>query len=244
MKIFLNLSACFALFIFCEGVCAQSLEVEYEESWETVIQMNINGSLETHKSLLTQNMVLLCNNGISLYESLSLYKGNMGKSQNVGEVSGIQLTMETDDSKIYKNQIDNEFITEESIFDRKFLVMDTMKVFGWNLLNEDAEINGYKCKKAVTGDTIVWYSPDVPVNNGPGIFWGLPGLIIKIQYLNTTITATKINWLEDVNLIIEKPEKGKKITRGKFDKLYEKKHRQRGNTPQTRVSLDVEITPE
>jgi GLPGLI family protein len=241
MNIYIKLSVLFTFISFCEKISSQTLEVEYEAVMTTTIQMNINNSVETHTSLMTQEMVLLSNDGISLYESMSSYKGNKEKSKYVGSVSGITLNMRNDNSKIYRNQASKELISQKIMFDKGFLIIDKMKIFDWNLLNEDEEINGYKCKKAVTGDIVAWYCPDIPVNDGPDIFWGLPGLILKLQYQNIIITAIKVNQLDN-NIIIEKPEKGKKTTRKAFDKLYEKKLKQRGNSPQQGIQLNVEIT--
>jgi len=47
-----------------------------------------------------------------------------------------------------------------------------------------ATVAGYLCRKAVCsfrGRVIeAWFSPDIPINNGPWKFGGLPGLILKL----------------------------------------------------------------
>ncbi len=30
-------------------------------------------------------------------------------------------------------------------------------------------------------EVVAWYTPQIPVSNGPGEYWGLPGLILEIN---------------------------------------------------------------
>lgn len=52
----------------------------------------------------------------------------------------------------------------------------------WNFLEDTLTILGYPCRKAeaeIEGRTwTVWYAPDIPINDGPWMFWGLPGLVL------------------------------------------------------------------
>lgn len=55
----------------------------------------------------------------------------------------------------------------------------------WILEKGEKEIIGYNCKKArvhYRGRTYnAWYTTEIPINNGPYIFEGLPGLILEIE---------------------------------------------------------------
>jgi GLPGLI family protein len=62
-----------------------------------------------------------------------------------------------------------------------------------------------------------WYTPEVPISNGPGEYWGLPGLILEINSGRTTILCTEIVMNPSEKEAIEAPEKGKKITREKYN---------------------------
>lgn len=72
---------------------------------------------------------------------------------------------------------------------------DSIKI-NWNLSDSSKIINGYKCKKAscsYRGRTYTaWYSPDVPLNAGPYIFNGLPGLIFSINDTNNEFSFNLI----------------------------------------------------
>lgn len=57
--------------------------------------------------------------------------------------------------------------------------------FNWNILGDKQKIGEYNAQKATTefgGRTwTAWFSTDIPFQDGPYKFYGLPGLIIKIE---------------------------------------------------------------
>ena len=57
--------------------------------------------------------------------------------------------------------------------------------FNWKILSEKAKIGSYNAQKATTefgGRTWnAWFSSDIPLQDGPYKFNGLPGLIVKIE---------------------------------------------------------------
>jgi len=54
----------------------------------------------------------------------------------------------------------------------------------WQIAADTATILGYLCQKAIATfrgrNYEAWFSPEIPVNDGPWKFFGLPGLILKI----------------------------------------------------------------
>ncbi|PQJ82715.1 GLPGLI family protein [Polaribacter glomeratus] len=66
-------------------------------------------------------------------------------------------------------------------------------------------------------EVVAWYTPQIPVNNGPGEHWGLPGLILEINSGRTTILCTEIILNPLQKEVIEAPSKGKEITREKYN---------------------------
>ncbi len=68
-----------------------------------------------------------------------------------------------------------------------------------------------------------WYTPQIPVSNGPGEYWGLPGLILEINSGRTTVLCTEIVINPSDKELIEKPTKGKKITRKGYNETVTKK---------------------
>ena len=68
-----------------------------------------------------------------------------------------------------------------------------------------------------------WYTLNIPVNHGPGDYWGLPGLILEISDGNTQILCTKIVMNPKKKEAISEPTKGKKVTQKEFDQIQTQK---------------------
>jgi GLPGLI family protein len=61
---------------------------------------------------------------------------------------------------------------------------EEMPVQNWNMESDTLAICGYLCQKATClfrgRNYTAWFTPDIPINNGPWKFGGLPGLILKV----------------------------------------------------------------
>ncbi len=86
--------------------------------------------------------------------------------------------------------------------------------FSWSDLSSSAD------KDATDEDqeeklTVVeaWYTPQIPVSQGPAEFWGLPGLILEVSLDNTTLLCTEIVISQDESAEIVAPKKGTEITK-------------------------------
>lgn len=58
-------------------------------------------------------------------------------------------------------------------------------LYSWELGVDEREIGGYTCNKAVLHyggrEWIAWYTPDIPISQGPWKLKGLPGLILQAE---------------------------------------------------------------
>jgi GLPGLI family protein len=68
-----------------------------------------------------------------------------------------------------------------------------------------------------------WYTPQIPVSSGPESYWGLPGLILEINADRTTMLCTEIIINPSESIEIEKPKKGKKVSREEYNKIIKVK---------------------
>lgn len=68
-----------------------------------------------------------------------------------------------------------------------------------------------------------WYTPQIPVNSGPGEYWGLPGLILEVSAGRTTMLCSKIVINPDDKDEIKKPSKGKEVTRAEYNQIVKDK---------------------
>ena len=74
-----------------------------------------------------------------------------------------------------------------------------------------------------TIEVTAWYTPQIPVNQGPGEFWGLPGLILEINADQTTVLCSKIIINPEQKSIISAPEKGRVISRKEYNATVKQK---------------------
>ena len=74
-----------------------------------------------------------------------------------------------------------------------------------------------------TVEVVAWYTPQIPINQGPDDYWGLPGLILEVSADRTTILCTKIVMNPEEKEEIEKPEKGDEVTQSEYNEIITKK---------------------
>ena len=68
-----------------------------------------------------------------------------------------------------------------------------------------------------------WYTPEIPVSNGPENYWGLPGLILEANDGKTTILCSKIVLNPKDKVAIKAPTNGKVVTQKEYDETVIKK---------------------
>ena len=68
-----------------------------------------------------------------------------------------------------------------------------------------------------------WYTPEIPINQGPENYWGLPGLILEVNDGKTTILCSKIVINTKEKADIKAPTTGKEISQKEYDETVVKK---------------------
>jgi GLPGLI family protein len=164
---------------------------------------------------------------------------------SIGKISPIIMSFGgTGNSSIYyKNIQEKRFVNQTEIMGKRFLVKDKLPEHPWKLSSETKHIGNYTCYKAtyskevenknitfkdgdsvesIKKETIVttaWYTPQIPVSNGPGTYQGLPGLILEINDGKKVFVCTEIilNSSEKTNIL--EPTKGKIVSQNKFIKI-------------------------
>ncbi|WP_136669025.1 GLPGLI family protein [Flavobacterium sp. H122] len=72
-------------------------------------------------------------------------------------------------------------------------------------------------------EVTAWYTPDIPVSNGPGSYQGLPGLILEVAEDKTIILCTAVVMNVKDKKEIKEPTKGKVVTQKEFDEISKAK---------------------
>jgi len=135
-----------------------------------------------------------------------------GETRQIGEYLAYKATMmkETDamdwSNMRRRNRDDDKKKKDEA-------KKDTTKV---KVISEDIEM-----PKQIL--VTAWYTPQIPVSNGPGEYWGLPGLILEVSSGRTTVLCTEIVLNPSEKISIEAPNKGEKMDRKEYTELVKTK---------------------
>jgi GLPGLI family protein len=96
--------------------------------------------------------------------------------------------------------------------------------FSWSDLREAAKASdSTQTVEIKMTDVEAWYTLQIPVNNGPAEYWGLPGLILEVSAGNTTILCSKIILNPKEKITIVAPDKGKEINKVDYQNTIQEK---------------------
>ncbi|MDO4225710.1 MAG: GLPGLI family protein [Bergeyella zoohelcum] len=178
MKRFLT----FILGIICVFGIAQdnkeTIVVEYNLEY-------ISDSTSTNKR--NENFKLIIQDGKSYFASSNFIKRDSIVAEMQKNVMAGFLSMGASNNTSFKYVLikNNE---QQSFYDKflkNYLSYDENVKFDWKLHNETIKLGELTCQKATTQyggrDWVAWFTPDIPINNGPYKFYGLPGLIVKVE---------------------------------------------------------------
>lgn len=78
-------------------------------------------------------------------------------------------------------------------------------------------MDGFEMPKEVL--ITAWYTPEIPVNQGPEGYWGLPGLILEVNDGKTIILCSKVVMNTKEKAEIKAPKVGKEVTQKEYDEI-------------------------
>lgn len=130
---------------------------------------------------------------------------------------------------VYKNKKKNEIMT---IDEGQLEMPDTYTLFRfteyilpqqWKIEKDTLTVLQYPCQKASTSfrgrNYTAWFTIDIPINEGPWKFYGLPGLITKIQDTKKHYSFELIGFQRiEENIDTQIPKTTQKTTRKEFIK--------------------------
>ena len=154
-------------------------------------------------------------------------------------------------------------IDQREMFDRSFVVTDSIRKLDWKLSDETRTIQDRTVRKATstrisnstrmsmengqmnrttvedTAIVIAWFTTDIPVPAGPEYQGQLPGMILELDIDNGQTVYKAIELSSRVNTRkIKAPKDGKKLTAGEYTKEREKMMEEmRLNNPNGRIRI-------
>ena len=189
--------------------------------------LNVKVSENNH---IKEEMVLLLNQNESVYTSQNKIKNDSVKRYYLinKDLQGFQSYILNNDKKNLINYFiwkkSNDYIYQINSGLKIVQYKSSLPQLNWQIINDGSEeILGYKVQKAETNydgkKYYAWFSTEIPINNGPFVFNGLPGLILKIQNEDSSYVITVKGIKNETNLFPEL-EKGKKVIETKKENFY------------------------
>ena len=90
-----------------------------------------------------------------------------------------------------------------------------------------------------------WYCPEIPVNQGPDEYWGLPGLIMEVNDGKTVIMCSKLVLNVKEKIEIKAPTGGDNVTQKEYDDIMMKKMKEMsemGGGPGSRGGMQMRFS--
>jgi GLPGLI family protein len=221
--------------------------VTYERVSKMVARFNINGVENEMPQTRKDNFELTFGNNTSLWKAAE--QDNDDDHTTSGE-GGMQIRMVIAGSNdvLYNNFETGKKVEKRELFDKTFIVDDSIHSLKWKMTGETKTIFNFTCMKATatniskrttmtmndgkmerkeiedTSNIVAWFTTSIPVSAGPGEYQGqLPGLILEMDIKNGTQIYKATGISEKADLAAIKEPTGKKhYTPDEFKKEREK----------------------
>jgi GLPGLI family protein len=211
----------------------KSIEVHYKKSIDFTDKIYSNPEYknlipEIRDAISNLNYLLKINDN----ESIFMLQESMESDLKVNTLVKRIIYSAYGKSTFYTNLNDSIIKELKSIDGQDYLIKNEKQKF--KLSNETKKIKGYTCYKATWTETIefsklgkkelkdkenkyiVWYAPEISKSFGPINAFGLPGLILELQFNNIKYYATKLDFKSKVKI---KNIKGIEITNHEYNDM-------------------------
>lgn len=213
-----------------------SYSAEMKDATELVVLYTITFSNGKGQKANEQAILQIGNNfskflGITNFKRDSLVQ-EYSKVESVGakELNELGRLNVIYKKNILKDLLSGNVFFQERISTTIYQYQEQFPKQDWILTNNKSTILGYQCKSAKLTfrgrNYVAWYTPEIPKNDGPANFAGLPGLILKIadehgdyEFSAIAIEKKKMNiyWRNEKNIISLSRADFRKIQKNYFE---------------------------
>lgn len=130
--------------------------------------------------------------------------------------------------RVYKNYPAGKVTTLDRLVTSNFRCEEKNEKPQWTLLSDTATLLTYPCRKATCrfrGRTYTaWYTPEIPVSEGPWKLCGLPGFIMKAEdsRAHYTFTCMGIELYKEPKPLLFNGKRYESVSRKDLNKVYER----------------------
>ncbi len=170
-------------------------------------------------SISEEIMLLIVGQNVSVFSSYNKYKFD-STHIHLDEVTAQRIHEDISYSlappsrfnySIYKNFPKGKITTIDYILPDNFKYSEPLLENGWIITREKKNISGYSTQKATINfggrSWVAWFTPEIPISEGPYKFSGLPGLIIFLHDTQNHYVFEMVSFNQNTNRSIEFPEK-------------------------------------
>lgn len=161
---------------------------------------------------------------MAMMSEMFMFLGASGLKKGGGMGSGSSPAAES-----YVDLAEGRIVETHEFMGRTFRVVDQRPEYEWRLTSEQAEHLGHMVIKATAehdSTTIeAWFTPEIPVQGGPGPYGGLPGmiLVLSVNEGETKYFATEVALGDVEEGLIEAPDEGREMSREEYDRVVAEK---------------------
>jgi GLPGLI family protein len=231
-----------SLLLLVTSVWGQQKEgtVVYERTMQMQLRINDNNAIEQMlPKTRTDKFELTFGHNQSLWK-------HMDEEENNDEFSGggmqIKMVGPGQNDVLFCDFNNARKVEQRELFDKKFVVEDSIRKLNWKLTGESQTLLGHMCQKATaqriiqrmqmtvdngqmerkevadTNNIVAWFTTDIPVSAGPEVQGQLPGLILALDINDGRMVYKALEMSAKVDLAsIKEPTKGKKVTPAQFN---------------------------
>ncbi|MGC4129811.1 MAG: GLPGLI family protein [Bergeyella sp.] len=170
-------------------------------------------------------------------DEVKFYPYSYAENDSLNKVRN-QMNSTWDDLPALKRKKSSDENTNFYLLGDAFLMTKTTDKISWKLSAETKTENGYNLQKATAKfggrNWIAWFNKDIPLNEGPYKFYGLPGLVFEVEddkanFIFKLVKSYKLAKTYDTSVFLESYAGQKAVLIS--EKLLNKKQLEMYNDP-------------
>lgn len=216
------------LLLFLPMLClAQSIEVKYsvysKQRKAQIEKIMNNVANQGHKGLLAgieaekeDSFCLVVRDRLSSYVLIE-------PEEDLSDDSGPKIVLVSgafseEEHAVYKDMTNHTMTEAKDLLAETYIVETPIPKYDWKVTADNREIMGLKCYRATLNDSVTaWFSPEIPVSEGPDVYAGLPGLILDLEDGQNVYRCIAIDTNSRSEVAAKK--RGKKVSTERFEEL-------------------------
>jgi GLPGLI family protein len=210
------------LLIFANPLFSQRYRVTYESYANNNTRLELSKQLSGNDADLLIALHYIHKGSELLYDNgVSSWFFN-GKDTYPNDCSINEIKFKINTSIVYKNHSENETTYMNKLYEGVCKTHEIQLAHQFEITGETKMVNGYLTQRAVLKSNRVvdaWFTPQIPIQDGPFNIGGLPGLVLEFNDKDITYRMLKVEEIsEGVEIILPLPKCKEKLNPEDYNK--------------------------